>query len=747
MGRIKTIARRSFLVGSAAILGGVAFGTYMYKREVENPLEAGLAPGEVTFNPFVKIDAQGVTLITPRADVGQGAYSIQAHLIAEELDVDLDQVRIEPGPPSAAYYNGVVAAEGMPIAATSDSMMARAGRGASDVLGKLMGLQLTGGSTTVTDMYDRLRLAGAVARETLIAAAAEQTGLPTDQLRTQAGAVVLPDGTALAYTDLSSVAAEIPVVQDVSLRDPSSWRHLGKPHMRTDMLAKSTGTQSYGIDMQMEGMLHATTRTNPALGGGILGFDPGEAEGMRGVKAIVPITGGIAVVADNTWRAFQAAQAVSCDWGPSPYIGDTEDQFAAAAASFTEDAQDSRFKDEGDVVAALEGAADVLEAEYRIPYLAHAPLEPMSAMVLLSADRLDIWTGTQIPRFMQQSAAAIAGLEPDQVHVHALMSGGSFGRRLEDDYVRQAVEIAVQMPDVPIKMVWSREEDMTHDFPRPLAVARARGAVSGGAVEAFDLSIAAPSVTASSLARLGQPAMWPDVAIVAGAWDQPFGIPNYRVTGYRVPPMVPVSSWRSVGASGNGFLHESFLDELCHAAAVDPLAERLRLCSHDVSRKVLETVGEMSGWGGDLGPGRGRGIAFTLAFGVPVAQVVEVTDVQGAIRIDKVFVAADVGRVLDPVNFEAQLAGGVIWGLGHAMNCEITYRDGVAEQDNFHAFEGMRLYQTPQIEVRGLENGDKIKGIGEPGVPPAAPALGNAIFAATGQRIRTLPFANHIDFL
>lgn len=747
MGRIKTIARRSFLVGSAAILGGVAFGTYMYKREVENPLEAGLAPGEVTFNPFVKIDAQGVTLITPRADVGQGAYSIQAHLIAEELDVDLDQVRIEPGPPSAAYYNGVVAAEGMPIAATSDSMMARAGRGASDVLGKLMGLQLTGGSTTVTDMYDRLRLAGAVARETLIAAAAEQTGLPTDQLRTQAGAVVLPDGTALAYTDLSSVAAEIPVVQDVSLRDPSSWRHLGKPHMRTDMLAKSTGTQSYGIDMQMEGMLHATTRTNPALGGGILGFDPGEAEGMRGVKAIVPITGGIAVVADNTWRAFQAAQAVSCDWGPSPYIGDTEDQFAAAAASFTEDAQDSRFKDEGDVVAALEGAADVLEAEYRIPYLAHAPLEPMSAMVLLSADRLDIWTGTQIPRFMQQSAAAIAGLEPDQVHVHALMSGGSFGRRLEDDYVRQAVEIAVQMPDVPIKMVWSREEDMTHDFPRPLAVARARGAVSGGAVEAFDLSIAAPSVTASSLARLGQPAMGPDVAIVADAWDQPFGIPNYRVTGYRVPPMVPVSSWRSVGASGNGFLHESFLDELCHAAAVDPLAERLRLCSHDVSRKVLETVGEMSGWGGDLGPGRGRGIAFTLAFGVPVAQVVEVTDVQGAIRIDKVFVAADVGRVLDPVNFEAQLAGGVIWGLGHAMNCEITYRDGVAEQDNFHAFEGMRLYQTPQIEVRGLENGDKIKGIGEPGVPPAAPALGNAIFAATGQRIRTLPFANHIDFL
>ncbi|NEK24425.1 molybdopterin-dependent oxidoreductase [Sulfitobacter sp. JBTF-M27] len=746
MGRVRTIARRSFLVGSAAILGGVAFGTYLYKREVENPLEADLAPGAATFNPFVKIDGEAVTLITPRADVGQGAYSIQAHLIAEELDVDLDSVRIEPGPPSPAYYNGVVAAECMPIAATSDSFMARTGRGASDVVGKLIGLQLTGGSSTVPDMYERLRVAGAVARETLIAAAAKQTGLPASELRTEQGAVLLPDETRLAYTDLAAVAAEITPVDEVTLRDPPDWRHLGKPHMRTDMMAKSTGTQTYGIDMTMDGMVFATTRTNPALGGGIVGFDASEAEAMRGIKAVLPISGGIAVVADNTWRAFQAAQAVACDWVPTPYIGETEKQFEEVAGSFTEDRQDSRFKDEGDVLAALDAAEDVLEAEYRIPYLAHAPLEPMSAMVKLAEDRLDIWTGTQIPRFMQMSAAEIAGLDKEQVHIHVLVSGGSFGRRLEDDYVRQAVEIAVQMPDTPIKMVWSREEDMTHDFPRPLAIARARGAVSDGAVQAFDLSIAAPSVTASSLARLGQPAIGPDVAIVAGAWDQPFQIPNYRVTGYRVPPMVPVSSWRSVGASGNGFLHESFMDELCHAAGVDPLEERLRLCWHDSSRKVLEAVGEMSDWGSDPGPGRGRGIAFTLAFGVPTAQVCEVTQTEDGIRIDKVYVAAEVGRVLDPVNFEAQLAGGVIWGLGHAMNCEITYEGGVAQQDNYHAYEGLRLHQTPQIEVRGLENGDQIRGIGEPGVPPAAPALGNAIFAATGTRIRALPFSRQVDF-
>ncbi len=557
---------------------------------------------------------------------------------------------------------------------------------------------------------------------------------------------MLPDGLKIEYLDLATAAAEIEPVQDVTLRDPSEWRYLTKPHTRTDIVAKSTGTQRYGIDMMMEGMLIATTRTNPARGGGLAGFDPEAAQAMRGVQAVLPITDGIAVVADNTWRAFQAAQAVSCDWGPSPYIGNSADQFDAVAASFTDDHLDSRFKDEGDVSAALEGA-EITHAEYRIPYLAHAALEPMSVVVKLTKDRLDIWTGTQIPRFVQANMAKLSGLDAENVHVHVLMSGGSFGRRLEDDYIGQAVEIALQMPDTPIKMVWQREEDFTHDFPRPLAIGRARGATQSGQLHAMDLLIAAPSVAESSLARLGQPAIGPDVAIVAGTWDQPFSIPNYRVTGYRTPAMVPVSSWRSVGASGNGFIHESFVDELCHAAGADPLHERLRLCWHDASRKVLEAVGEMSNWGSDMGPKRGRGIAFTLAFGVPVAEVVEVTDTGAGIRIDTVFVAADVGRILDPVNFEAQVQGGVIFGLGHAMNCELTYKDGVAEQENYHAYEGMRLYQTPEIMVRGLENGSKIRGIGEPAVPPAAPALANAIFAATGRRLREMPFANAIDFV
>jgi isoquinoline 1-oxidoreductase beta subunit len=296
-------------------------------------------------------------------------------------------------------------------------------------------------------------------------------------------------------------------------------------------------------------------------------------------------------------------------------------------------------------------------------------------------------------------------------------------------------------------MTWTREEDMTHDFPRPLAMARMRGAVKDGHVDAYDLSIACPSVTASQLGRQNLSIPGPDVAIVAGAWDQPFKIPNYRVTGYRVPELVPVSSWRSVGASGNGFLHDGFLDELIHAAGADPLKERLRLCWHEPSRKVLEAVGEMSSWRSDPGKDRGRGIAFTLSFGVPAAEVVEVTNTPHGIRIDKVFVAVEVGRVLDPKNFDNQVRGGVIWGLGHAMNAELTHADGIAQQTNYHAFEAMRLYQVPLIEVRALTNTNEVRGIGEPTVPPAAPALANAIFAATGKRIRELPLNKHIDFV
>ena len=746
MGRVATIARRTFLIGSVAIAGGVAFGAYMYRRPGENPLLADLEPGEAAITPYVKIDSDSVTLITPRTDLGQGTYSMQAMLIAEELDIELDQVNVHPGPPAPAYYNTALAEESAPFRSTNESFVAESTRGVMDVLMKFLGMHVTGGSSSVPDAYQKLRTAGAVARETLKKAASDKTGVPVGRLKTARGAVQLPDGTELTYVELAPIAATIAPVTNVQLRDPSEWRLIGKPTQRHDIVAKSTGTLPYGVDFKIDGMLNATVKLNPRQGGALNGYDASAAEKMRGVKKIVPVKGGVGVIADNTWRAIQAAEAIEFDWGPAPYPAEMDDHWAALAGSFKDEQIEARNRDEGDIEAALAGA-EVIEAEYRAPYLAHAPLEPISAIVKVTDDRVDVWTGTQIPRFVQTSVSAATGVDIDNVHIHVLYVGGSFGHRLEDEVVKQAVEIAMAMKGTPIKLTYSREEDMIHDFPRQIAMGRGRGAVKDGKVDAFDLGIAMPSVIKSQMGRQNLSLPGPDTQIIAGAWEQPFAIPHYRMTGYRAPDLAPISSWRSVGASSNGFFHDCFLDELIHAAGADPLEERIRLMWHDNSRKVLEAVGEMSDWGSDLGDNRGRGVAFCLSFGVPTAEVVEVTNTDDGIRIDKVFVAAEVGWVIDPVNFDNLVKGGVIWGLGHAMNCEITYSDGMAEQTNFHDFEGMRLYQCPVIEVRGLENADKIRGIGEPPVPPAAPALANAIYAATGQRIREMPFNKHIDFV
>ncbi len=746
MGRATTIARRTFLISSVAIAGGVAFGAYMYRRPGENPLLADLQPGEAVITPYVKIDPDGVTLITPRTDLGQGAYSMQAMLIAEELDIELDQVEVDPGPPAPAYYNTALAEEAAPFRSTDESFVAESSRGVMDVLMKFLGMHVTGGSSSVPDGYRKLRTAGAVARETLKKAASEKTGVPVSRLKTAKGAVQLPDGTELTYVELAPVAATITPVTNVTLRDPDEWRLIGKPMRRHDIVAKSTGTLPYGVDFKIDGMLNATVKLNPRQGGAVNGYDASAAKKMRGVKKIVPVKGGVGVIADNTWRAIQAAEAIEFDWGAAPYPAEMDDHWAALAVSFTEERLEARNRDDGDVETALAGA-EMIEAEYRAPYLAHAPLEPISAVVRVTDNRVDVWTGTQIPRFVQTSVAAATGVDVDNVHIHVLYIGGSFGHRLEDEVVKQAVELAMAMKGTPIKLTYSREEDMIHDFPRQIAMGRGRGAVKDGKVDAFDLGIAMPSVITSQMGRQNLAMPGPDSQIIAGAWEQPFAIPNYRMTGYRAPDLAPISSWRSVGASTNGFFHDCFLDELIHAAGADPLEERIRLMWHDNSRKVLEAVGDMSNWGSDLGENRGRGVAFCLSFGVPTAEVVEVTHTDDGIRIDKVYVAAEVGRVVDPVNFDNLVKGGVIWGLGHAMNCEITYSDGMAEQTNFHDFEGMRLYQCPDIEVRGLENADKIRGIGEPPVPPAAPALANAIYAATGQRIREMPFNKHIDFV
>ncbi|QFT96020.1 Isoquinoline 1-oxidoreductase subunit beta [Roseovarius sp. THAF8] len=748
MSRAGKIARRSFLVGAVAAAGGVAFGVWRYRTPYANPLLAGLNDGEAALTPYVLIRPDGITLITPRADKGQGAYQVQAMLLAEELDVRPDQVSVDPGPPDVAYWNRALAEETAAFLVPGDGLAQDAAETVVSAASKFLGLQITGGSTTTPDGFDKLRAAGASARETLKAAAAGATGHAADTLSTRDGAVLLPDGSTLAYTDLAAQLAEIEPVTDVALRQPSEWRLIGHATPRLDMVAKSTGTQGYGIDVELPGMVHATVVLNPAQNGALGSYDTGEAFKIPGVQSVVEITGGLGVVADTTWTAFKGARALAVSWPDGPVPPNMDDHWQALSDSFDEDALDSRKRDDGDVDAAIAArAGNVIEAEYRAPYLAHAPLEPVNATVRVDEDSVEIWTGTQIPRFVLANVARITGVAEENITLNVQMIGGSFGHRLEDTVVRHATEIAMEMRGTPVKLTYSREEDMTHDFPRQIAMGRMRGTVRDGRVEAFELGIAMPSVILSQMARQGQSVPGPDSQIVAGAFEQPFALPHQRVTGYRAPLLAPISSWRSVGASTNGFFYNAGLDELIHAAGADPLEERLRLCNDPLARAVLEAVGEMSDWTGpNLGDGVGRGVAFTKSFGVPCAEVVEVETTQSGLRIRRAWVAAEVGTVVDPLNFENQVAGGVIFGLGHAMNCEITYADGRAEQQNFDSFQAMRLYQTPRIEVRGLENGDRVRGVGEPPVPPAAPALAAAIFAATGTRLREMPFSKFVDF-
>ncbi len=747
MAGIGTIARRTFLVGSVAIAGGVAFGYYMVRKPHANPLLDDLAEGEATFNPWVKISSEGITLITPHTDLGQGAYSMQAALIAEELDLDFGQFEVSPGAPSAAYYNTALADEAAPFLSTDRGMQANMTRGAMGALFKILGAQISGGSTSVPDSFDKLRLAGAVARETLKKAAAAKAGVSIEDLQTRSGAVVLPDGDSIPYTDLAAAAAKVKPVKNVELRAPSEWRLIGKPMQRLDIVGKSTGTLPYGVDLEIDGMVHAAVKLNPRQGGALNSYDASAAEAMRGVIKVVPVTGGVAVVADNTWRAFQAANAIEFDWGPAPYPAEMDAHWETLSGAFKEDRLDKVWRDDGDVDAAI-AAGDAVDAEYRAPYVAHAPLEPISALVRVDDNGAELWAGTQMPRFVQTNVAAIVGCEPEDVQLHNQYVGGSFGHRLEDEQIKCAAEVAKAMKGTPVKLTYSREEDFAHDFPRQIAMGKMKGVVEDGRVAAYDLSIAMPSVADSQLSRQPlDPPPGPDSQIAAGAWNLPYDLPHFRMSAYKAPPLAPISSWRSVGASSNGFFADAFLDELIHAAGADPLEERLRLMNNDVARKVLEAVGEMSGWGSAMEPNRGRGVAFIESFGVPCAEVVEVSATDAGVKIDKVFVAADVGRIVDPINFDNHVKGAVVWGLGHAMNCEITYSDGKAQQTNYHAHEGMRLYQCPEILVRGLENADRIRGIGEPPVPPAAPALANAIFAATGERIREMPFNKHIEFV
>lgn len=740
MGRVKTIARRTFLIGSAAIAGGVAFGTWQYKKAIPNPL---LADQAYALTPYVLIDANGVTLIAPRAEMGQGVQTTLAALLAEEMDLDWDQVQILHGPASRAYFNAAVLEEGAPFVPTDTSWLAETVRGAMHIPAKFLGLQITGGSSSTPDAFDKMRAAGAVARAALVAAAARRSGVDAGLLKTASGAVVLPDGTKISYIELAQDAANSDLPDTPPLKPQSDWNLLGRALPRKDMLGKVTGTAQFTADIRHPGMLFATARSNPGLGAGVASYEAKAALAYPGVETVIEVPNGIAVVANSTWAAFKAMELVEIAWEPAPYAATDADMRAQVEASLTTDYQDSQNRDDGDVGAAL--PADAWTADYTVPYLAHATMEPMTAGAWLDGGRLRVWAGNQLPTQVLKEAAAITGLDEAAIDVETPVMGGGFGRRAEMDFIKQAITVANALPGRPVLLTWTREEDMTHDAFRPMAMARISGAVEGSLITALDLHLAAPSVMSSQMGRIGLNLPGPDATIVQGAWEQPYTFPNYRVTGYRVPAGVPVGSWRSVGASQNAFFHESALDELAHLAGVDPLEFRLNQIDHLPSRKVLEAVAAASNWG-NTPAGRARGVAFCLSFGVPTAEVIEVAMTAQGLRMTGAWAAVDVGIALDPSIIEAQVQGGMIYGLSAAINGEITFEGGHVQQTNFPDYDGLRLPQCPPIAVTVLENGSKIRGIGEPGTPPAAPALANAIFALTGQRLRNLPLGKAIGF-
>ncbi len=745
MSRIGKVTRRAFLIGSAAIVGGVAFGAYYVSRPAPNPLTA--AAGGGALNPFVLIDRNGITLIAPRAEMGQGVHTTWAALIAEELDVEMDQIRVLHGPAAQAYYNSAMLTEALPGKGYDRSDFGHALAETLGRVGKVMDLQVTGGSSSMPDGYTRMREAGASARETLKQAAAARLGVERAVLRTEKGRVIAPDGTAIAYAELAEAAAGLDPIE-AQLRDRSQWRILGKPAARVDMAGKVTGTARFGIDVRLEGMKFAALRLNPHLGGAMRRFDDSVARGMPGVERIINLGTGVAVVATNTWLAMQAAEAMEIDWAPSPNPADTEAVFDRIAAAFDGDAN-STMRDDGDADALPESATEVT-AEYRVPYLAHATMEPMNATALYTGTAMQLWSGNQGPLFTRRACAAAVGLEPEAVEVHTPLMGGGFGRRGELDFSVYAARVAAEMPGTPVQLTWPREQDMRHDFYRPGALARFRGAVRDGKAVLLDGRIAAQSCTQQAMGRwLGLPAAGPDKGIVDGAFNQPYAIPNFRIRGYLADLDIPVGFWRSVGASMNGFMFDSFIDEMAHAAGRDPLAFRLDLAraEHAPSAAVLEAVRDMSGWTGKTPEGVGRGVAFCYSFGVPTATVIEVEERDGLIAMSRAWIAADVGVALDPRNLEAQLTGAMVYGLSAACFGEISFAEGAVEQGNFPDYQALRIHNVPATEVRILETQAHITGAGEPGTPPSMPALGNALFDLTGKRARQLPLMRTFDLL
>jgi isoquinoline 1-oxidoreductase subunit beta len=751
------LARRTFLVAAGAVAGGLAVGYYYVRRPYENPL-AGADENTGVFNPYVAIGSDNtITVIVPRAEMGQGVHTTLAALVAEELDLTLDRIAVEHGPASHVYYNAGMLEDATMFPFYDEGLVAEAVRGGIRPVAKILGVQATGGSSSVRDGFVKMRQAGAAARQMLVAAAAARWEVPAQGLLTYGGEVGDPaTGRSVSYGSLALDASRMPLRNAPPLKERRLWKLLGRPLPRVDITAKVSGSAVFGIDVELPDMVYGTIRMCPHFGGKAARMQSESALALPGVLKVVDIRSawgaGFGVIAENSWLAFKGADALDIEWEQPVDPVDTDTLFDRLYERLAGEA-DFSLRSDGDVERAFADAPrnEMLEAEYRAPWLAHACMEPMNATARWKGGVLDIWAPNQVPTLIQASAAPLVGLRPEAVRVHTTLLGGGFGRRLETDYALYAVQMARQTEGRPVKVTWRREEDIRHDAYRPAALARMRARVRKRELPvALEISVASQSVAKNYLRRVfpDVPFVGPDKLVTEGAHDQPYRIENYRVSAHIADLPAPVGSWRSVGNSFNAFFHESFVDEIAHASGLDPLGMRLRLMAdHPAAIGVLQKVSEMSGWGRDMSDGGGLGLAHTLSFGSWTAQVVEVAATEDGIAIENVWCAVDIGLALDPEIVKAQFMSAIVFGLSAATSQQITFREGAVVESNFTDFVTMRMYQCPNIEVALLESYHKMGGAGEPGTPPSIPALGNAIFAATGKRLRSLPFSSGVDFV
>jgi len=710
MSAVMSPGRRDFLKLSAVAGGGlvIALSLPACGRKQALGSEAGGMP-----NAWLRIGGDNtITVLVDKSEMGQGVYTALPMLLAEELEVPLAAVRVEAAPPGPEYVN------------------------------RAIGVQITGGSTSGRESWDKLREAGATARVMLVQAAAAAWGVEPAECRVEGGRVLNADGDALTYGAVAEAASKLPVPKDVPLKSPDTFKLIGTPARRTDSPGKVDGSAQFGIDVRLPGMLYGALAQSPVLGGSLKAVHApsGEAaSAMPGVHAVVPTSTGVVVVADHYWQARKALNALEIEWNAGPNADLDSRGIAATLANAARPGSGIPVRSDGDAAAALKAPNKVLRAIYRLPLLAHATLEPMNCTADVQPDGCDVYVGTQWQDAAQATAAKAAGLDPAQVRIHTTLLGGGFGRRLELDFIPAAVEVSKAVGK-PVQVIWSREDDMTHDAYRPPANHVAAGALDGnGRLVAWQLHIVSPSVTARMFpAAVADPKVADPFAVEA-AQNFPYDVPNVAVDYNQQEIGINVGYWRSVSHALNCFVAESFMDELAHAAGQDPFEfRRALLGSQPRFRRALEEAAAMAGWGKPAA-GRHQGIALMEGYGTHLAQVAEVSIDGGQVKVHRICCAVDCGRMVNPAIVESQIESGIVFGLTAALWGEITLERGRVRQTNFDGYRLLRLNEMPAIEVKLLASTEAPGGVGEPSTALVAPAVCNAIFAATGRRLRDLP--------